>query len=328
MRIDAFASLPHLQDHVAAVWCALPDERRGTFWAPSRGLLARAAERGIEGMRGLPRAGDAPIIVANYTDLTECGGDRPTIYVQHGAGQTYSTAPDHESYAGGRFRDRVTLFLEPNETTAALEHARYPEATVRVVGSPYLDTLPAAEKHDDPPVVAFAWHFDLGLRDTPEARSAWPHFRYAVRDLAQSGTYKLLGHGHPRMLPSLRPFYDQWGIEVVPDLADVCRRADLLCVDNSSAGPMFAAATGNPLLWLSAPWYRNDVRHGGRFWKWPAGQEWCAEPEDLAGSVKTALLDFSTAPNARANMVDSVWPRHTRGQAARLAREAIMETFG
>ena len=119
--IDAFASLDHLYDHAAAVWRALPDDERGTFYVASRALAARARADGIEARRDLPREPGPPLLVANYLDLTESHSSRAIVYLQHGAGQTYTGVERNESYAGGRWRHRVVLFLEPHERTAELE---------------------------------------------------------------------------------------------------------------------------------------------------------------------------------------------------------------
>lgn len=327
VTVDAFASQPHLYDHVVAAWRAIPPERRGTLWCPSRRLLARAELDGLAARRGMPQ-GDGPILVANHTDLVDTGPTRPVVYLQHGAGQTYLDAPGHESYAGGRWRQRVALFLEPHERTAAIERLAYVDSVVRVVGSPYLDELAAiaeaAPARSGPPVVALAWHFDLHL--VPETRWAFDHFRVGLAALAGRDDLVVLGHGHPRAMPRLEPHYRTAGIEVVHDLAEVVARADVLACDNTSAGPLFAAATGRPVVWLNAPHYRRDVRHGGRFWDWPEGQVSCSAPSLLADAILAALDDGPEAARSRRRMVDGCWAPETRGRAGELVAEAVAAT--
>lgn len=260
-------------------------------------------------------------------------GERPVVglttstgtFIAEGFASHNSDHDWHPAYSGGTGRDRVAVFLTVNEMTAARERARYPDAQVVVVGSTRLDTLLATRAPRGPlprPVVAVAFHWNWN--GVPETRESWSYWRAAVRDLAASGTVEVLGHGHPRMFADLVRFYTRFGIEPVADLADVVARADLICVDNTSAGPEFAAATGRPVLWLNAPWYRRDVEHGGRFWDWPNGQVCCDEPAGLPDAVRAALDDPPSVRSARARMVDVIYPASTRGHAGRLAADAVL----
>ena len=221
-------------------------------------------------------------IVAGYPDvkLARRRGFRRIVLLQHGAGQSYGT--DHPHYAGGRGNDDVGLFLVPNEHAADRWRARYPRAAVEVVGCPKLDTLPAREP--GPPTVAVAFHFDAWV--APESRSAWQHFRDALPELA--GQVRLIGHGHPRRI-DLAAAYAAMGIEWVPDFAEVCRRADLLVFDNTSAGFEFAA-TGRPVVVLNAPWYRRSAQHGLRFWEAATVGLQADRPGMLAETVRCSLM--------------------------------------
>ena len=182
-----------------------------------------------------------------------------------------------------------SLFLHPNETSAARDRAAYPDARVEVVGCPKLDTLPAREPGPGP-VIAVAFHWDGAM---PELRWAWPRFRHAIVRLA--ARYTVIGHGHPRAMADLAPWYRRAGIEVVPDFADVCRRADLLVFDNSSVGFEFAA-TGRPVVLLDPYHYRRGVHHGLRFWDAVPGlvcQDRAGVPDtvSLTAVVERALED-------------------------------------
>lgn len=317
--IDAYASYAHLVDHLAPIWQALDDAQRGTFYVGARRLLAYCAAIGIDAVPGSPppRPPD-PVLVANHHDLDHLAPGRAGIFVEHGAGQHYADVPVHPSYSGGERRAKVQLFLALNGATAARDAKASPLAQVVVVGSPRLDALGSAPRpRRERPVVALCWHWDCNL--VPETRWAWPHYRRAAAAL--TAQFTVLGHGHPRVWPRLERDYQALGIEPVASFAEVVRRADVVVVDNTSAGPE-AAACGLPVVWANAPWYRRAVTHGGRFWTWPRGQVTCDEPDELAGAVVEALGDEHHVVRAREGMVDSIYPRWTRGQAAALAAAA------
>jgi len=59
--------------------------------------------------------------------------------------------------------------------------------------------------------------------------------------------YEVIGHAHPRALLKVAHYYRAARVEVVPDFAEVCRRADLYICDNSSSMFEFAA-TGRPVV--------------------------------------------------------------------------------
>lgn len=322
--VDAYASHAHLVAHIAPIWRALPEETRGTFFVAHRWLLSEAARHGVDATFGEVHGAGLPVLVANRHDLTQCPR-RVGVFVEHGAGQTYpGDFPHHPSYSGGSQRDRVGLFLTLNATTAARELSRYPDARVEVIGSPRLDDLalcgrrPADRIHlpgSRRPVVAFAWHWNCPL--VPETRETFTYWRHAVRDLAASGEWEVLGHGHPRWFPELRILYEKMGVEPVADFADVVARVDVVAFDNSSVG-YEACALGIPVLALNHPRYRRDVHHGLRFWDAVPGPQ-CDEP---------ARLDFALhetrSAHVRSGLIDSIYPPETRGCAARLGADAIV----
>lgn len=327
--IDAYASQPHLVDHLAPIWQALPPTERGTFWISGRHLAPETQARyHFPTQWGHPTPNtQTTTMVANANDLQHIPLPRRAIFVEHGAGQWYRDIDGHVAYSGGKGRERVELFLTLNPTTAAREEVATPKARVVIVGSPRLDRL-ARRAHQrtwirSRPVVALCWHWDCRL--VPETRSAWPYYREAVRRLAATGRVEVLGHGHPRAFPKLAGEYTKLGIEPVERFDDVVGRADLVVVDNTSAGPE-AAACGIPVLWVNAPEYRGEVWHGGRFWDWPRGQVTCADPEQFGRAVGEALAMAYESHTARSRerMVAEVYPRWTRGRAARLAVAAIM----
>lgn len=318
MRVDALVSESHLADHLLPVWDALPADRRGDLHGPKR----VAVHAGRPMAPNHPKGIGPPVLVAGYADVLRARSRR-TILLEHGAGQTYGDA--NECYSGGRGRESVALFLCPNETVAARNAAAYPAAHVAVVGCPKLDPWHRDQrsKVHGASIVALAWHWQCDV--APESRTAWPHYRAAMPTLirwAGENGVTLLGHAHPRAWFAMRKEYDRLGIEPVERFADVLDRADLLVVDNSSVGPEFASI-GWPVVWLSAPWYRRAVHHGGRFWDWPAGQVHVEQPDDLITGVERALADPPAVRRCRRAMVREVYT-YADGRAAERAAAAIV----
>ena len=158
----------------------------------------------------------------------------------------------------------------------------------------------------------------------PELRWAWPRFRHAIVRLAAK--YTVIGHGHPRAMADLAPWYQRAGIEVVPDFADVCRRADLLVFDNSSVGFEFAS-TGRPVVVLEPYHYRRGVHHGLRFWDAVPGlvcQDRAGVPDavSLTTVVERALEDPPEAQEAREHALELVYA-HRSGAAERAAKVLV-----
>lgn len=325
MTIDALASERHFAEHLAPVWHALPDVLRGRFLVGDPALVAEVARLGIDAAPATTVTG--PLLVASYGDLRRgrrLGATR-FGYLEHGAGQSYAGDPrtaDHPSYAGGRDHDDVALFLVPSEAVADRWRSAYPRARVEVVGSPRVEALPAREPAGDSTVIAVTSHFRCGI--SPETRPAFDHHRHAVAALAR--THTLIGHGHPRDHERLAVAWRRMRMEPVPRFDDVCRRADLLIGDNTSALFEFAA-TGRPVVVLDAPWYRRDVRHGLRFWDAADVGVRVGRPEDLAGAVTTALADPPERRAERERVVAAVYARPSGGAAA-AAADAIAAVLG
>jgi UDP-N-acetylglucosamine:LPS N-acetylglucosamine transferase len=181
-----------------------------------------------------------------------------------------------------------------------------------VVGSPRLDELPA-RKWDGVTTVAVSFHWDC--RVAQESASAFPDFKDS---LAQLGRWRVIGHGHPRAMAQLRPFYEAQGIEVVEDFDEVCRRADLYVCDNSSTLFEFAS-TGRPVVVLNAGLYRKSVHHGLRFWDAANVGIQVDDPSMLGLAAEYALSDPSAQREAREHSLSIAYTYRT-GAAARAAR--------
>jgi hypothetical protein len=322
--IDVLASEAHFVDHLAAVFGALPPEARGSFMTSSAPTAARISELGYTSTP-LGDSGN-PVLVASFGDMkrAQARSRQQIAIMEHGAGQSYGGRRfNHGSYAGGVGRGAAGVFLHPGPHPAARDRAVYPKARVEIVGSPHLDTLP---KREGPPgrVVAFTFHFNAPA--CPESRTAWPAFFPALVKLV--GRYELLGHGHPRSWDMGRPGkrlvdrYREFGIEPVRDFGEVCRRADLLIADNTSA--MFAfAATGRPVVVLNPPWYDRRVNHGLRFWEASGVGVNCNDPNDLGACIEEALADSPGRQAAREAALDLVYAYRTG--ASRRAADVLMD---
>jgi hypothetical protein len=272
--IDLLSSAPHYRAHLLPIWDALPAEIRGQRFNVDGGTRHRWP---------IP---DEPthVLVASHGDLkrAQLVGCRRIALAEHGIGQSYGNG--HPCYPGGRDRGAVSLFLSPNETAAGMDRAAYPAARVEVIGDPGLDALPALS--GPPGVVAISFHWDC--RVAPETRSAFPHYRSAIADLAKVGP--LIGHAHPRAAGEMARFYRRIGVEFVPTFDEVCRRASVFVADNTSCLFEFAS-TGRPAVVLNCPLYRREVSFGLRFWAASGVGRNVDEPGELVEAVQRSLSE-------------------------------------
>jgi hypothetical protein len=269
-----------------------------------------------------------PALVASYGDLKKARrlGYRRFAFIEHGIGQSYAgdrRSAGHGSYAGGGDRDDVELFLVPNDRSGARWRAAYPSAVVAVIGSPRLDTLPRRQISplEQEPVVALSFHWECRL--TQETRSALSAYLQAIPALAER--FHVIGHGHHRGMANLQRYYRRARIEVVPDFADVCRRADVYVCDNSSTLYEFAA-TGRPVVVMNAPWYRRSVDHGLRFWEAAEVGVNVWTRDALPDAIDLALADPPEVRDARERAL-SIAYAHRSGAAERAA-DAIAAWLG
>lgn len=327
--IHAYASLPHYAEHIDAVWRHLPADLAGVRYSP----VGRAWPGWVPAGRGRPPKGD-PILVAGFADALVMK-PRPVVLLEHGAGQSYHGDPrsaSSGSYAGGDGLEHAALFLCPSETVAGRWRARYPSTPAAVVGCPKLDPWHAGDRgphrahRPRTPSVAVTFHWDCPL--VPETRSSWTYYADALPKLATALAIaggEVLGHAHPRLWGAVeRAYRAAGGIDLVPDLADVLDRADLLVADNTSALYEFAS-TGRPVLVLNHPGYRRDVEHGLRFWSHVPGHM-IDRPDELLLGVRRALED---APEDRALRERAVAHAYafTDGRAGERAATAIERTI-
>jgi len=321
--VDFLAWAPHFLDHLLPVFQALPDERRGTFYV-SPALLPYAKARGVDAKRFTATGGDNITVVSAYGDLGRAlrmGQSRRLVLMEHGAGFTF--LQPNSSYAGwGELRSRISLFLSTNEQVYRANKAKYPNTPNVICGCPKLDKWDKAREHPrtrtNPPTVAISFHWDCQV--VQEARSAFPFYRGALREMAKK--YRLIGHAHPRIWGRIARTYREFGIEAVRSFDEVMERADLYVNDCSSTLYEFAYLD-RPVVVLNCPWYRKNVHHGLRFWKHSDVGVNCERIGDLLPSVAQALADPPEQQEKRRRAVDYVYP--VRGNAAEVAAEAICQ---
>jgi hypothetical protein len=328
MRVSAYCSHRHYADHLLPVLAGLPEPMRGGLYCATDELAQELRLRGDRGWilgpreaRLSPMPPGEPVLVAGFRDVRLVRG-RPVALIEHGAGQRYEGVRDG-SYAGGRGRDRVSLFLCPNEDVANVNRQAYPQARSVTVGSPRLDVLWKARteyrQHRDGSRVAVSFHWPCGL--VPEAGSGWDAFRVDVTGLAARGDWQILGHGHPRHWSRMSKWWAKIGVERVAEWLSVVRRADVYVCDNSST--MFeACALGLPVVVLNPPEYRRHVEHGLRFWRHAAMGPQVSPGESLSAAVRLAPA-FVEGRREAAQAAYAVLPDGS-GEATARAVEAVL----
>ena len=276
-KINAYAAWSHYADHIAPIWDRLDNEHKGQFVVPSQTIKNHLANWGIEatlsrsnGQTALALRNNEPMIVAGYSDLVKMS-KRPIVFVEHGAGQTYvrEDGSIHGGYSGGRNRNKVGLFICPNNEVAKRNLDAYPSSSVAVVGSPRLDDLflnRRVKKGFKTPTIGVSFHWDCQI--APESGSAFGEFSDQMKDFLHYSRvcgYDVVGHGHPKAWNYLFPYWLDQKVDVVKEWDQVVKRIDVLFIDNSSI--IFeAAALDIPVVLMESAKWRKGVSHGLRFW--------------------------------------------------------------
>lgn len=311
--LDCYASERHYVDHIAPVWLGLPKSLRGAFLTRRPEILEHAASLGITAEIGLP--GDNLTLVASYGDYRKTQG--PVIYMEHGIGHSYSN--DHPSYAGGRGKERVELFLCQHQLTADKNKKAYPDSKSVVIGTPKMDFI--KKRGIKGRTVAISFHWDCKV--APESRSAFHHYKSGLIALSRAKDIELIAHAHPKVTwnQSLQRHYKNLGLEYVDSFDEVLDRADLYVIDNSSSAYEFAAA-GRPVIHMNAPWYRKDVSHGIRFWDLLPGPT-VDNPKQLLPAIRKIFEDPGRYEDRRAKAVMALYPH--LGKSTPKAIQAIKD---
>ena len=287
----------------------------------ARHLQPVADVLGLPVLRRIPK-GPPPshVVIAGASDLDKLRRTSRVALAAHGAEQTY-LGLDHRSWAGGRHRDKVSLFICPRQEVCDLNLARYPDAQAAAVGCPALDCH-VDRAAPTSPLVVFTFHPSYAVaQQIPELRSAFDHYRSAIPETVEalrSEGVDVVGHWHPRS-PGTRNFWRSIGVQAVEDWNALLGRLTVLVADNTSALPE-AMAVGASAVFLNTPDYRRNVEHCGRFWSWPRGGFSCDDPADLTATVLRAM--GGPPPEAQAVARSIYGPL---GGAAERAAAAIRE---
>lgn len=172
------------------------------------------------------------------------------------------------------------------------------------------------------PIVAISFHWDCAL--VPETRSAWRYYDPHLPRLVRDPRFRVVGHGHPRLWPTIKRRWAELGVDQWPDVDRVLSESDVVVADNTSL-LYEACALGIPTVCLNIPSYRRDVEHGGRFWSSPPGPQ-VDHPSELADAIACALTDPPAHRAIRARAVEWAYSS-VDGHASERAAAAIMEAL-
>lgn len=311
-QIAADAPLPlHVAPHL------LPEIE--DLVAPYRPFTARIRSRPVAPL----------VVVASYSDYV-AQRTLPTVYLEHGCGQTYAAAPNgfqSGSYAGGPGKERAVAFACPNDHVAALNRATYPNAKIRVTGRPLFDDLLQIPAATGAPTVVMAFHWAVRhAHFPPEMGSAWsdyaPHLTSIATDLAAQNV-RLVVHSHPRARAVVEPDAASAGVTYEPDYRTAFGMAYVWAADNSTS--MYdAAALDIPTLVLHASQYDESRDYPPRF-----GPNAILPgpivptPDALVPAVLSMLADPHASDHYRLAVQDHLYPHI--GQSAHLTATFIRE---
>lgn len=327
MTIDAYASQRHYIEHLAPIWNALPENRKGRFVIPA-GMEDTAGQKLRPGWEKIHKgtedtAGQAgTILTCSYGDMVHAWRIQPNrrfILTEHGIGCTFGTA----AYADGHGRRSLAgMFLMPNEYTAAISRIAQPGIPAAVIGLPKLDRwageFERQHQMPDKPTIGLAFHWGDRRTKPAEAGSAWEHYARILQDLA--ARFTIIGHGHPLVLGARADIYRAAGIEVVHSWHDVMERSDILINDTGSAAYEFLV-TGKPVILLNAPWFRKSKKWGLRFWDYSNIGIQVDMPSQLIKAIEITISHPDAYRPQRTQAMTDLFPN--LGQAAETAAREI-----
>ncbi|MFA5050973.1 MAG: CDP-glycerol glycerophosphotransferase family protein [Patescibacteria group bacterium] len=209
------------------------------------------------------------------------------IFCEHGVGMYYNN--EHPSYAGSKeHRENVVLRLSPNKMHSDKEKETL-NCPIEIIGVPKLDKY-ADKKYrvirKYRPTIAISFHWDCLV--CQETRSSFKYFEKVLPLLKKN--FEIIGHGHPRIIDKIAPYYKKYGIKFTRDFETVLSKADVYICDNSSTIYEWGI-TRKPIVLLNPPFYRREIEHKGnpRFWKHSDIAPLCDKPEDLERCIWDAV---------------------------------------
>ena len=227
--------------------------------------------------------------------------------------------PDNPSYAGGMgLRRYVAKFFAPNWDVWKKTEAAFPGAYQAIVGTPKLDNWMhyGPIKATKPHTIGISFHWD-GKDVKPEAGNAFHYYKESLKELGKH--YHVLGHGHPRIIDELAPYWQECGFEIVRRFEDVMERVEVYVNDCSSTLYEFLV-TGRPVIILNTPEFNRKVHYGIRFWDYTNIGPWVNRPEELLPTIQL-MLNHDEYKAERALARDTLYPY--LGHSAELAAKEI-----
>ncbi len=303
--------------HLIPIYKAMPKTARGLFHVPTP-LHTWLKNQGIEPCHLNTNKGTGPLVTAGICDI-ETATRRPIIYVEHGVGMQYANICFAHLPGGHDARDRVNLFLSPSYRCGKIDQEAHPWAQVSIVGCPKMDKYFVTPNVPKPPTtdyISFSTHWDWPL--IPETRSAWPEYRWALKEAARS--YKILGHAHPRWGDKI--YEDFKGIGLIPcrEPNEIFEKSMLHICDNSSLLYEFNLLN-RPSVVINSKHYRKNVQHGLRFWDHIPG---CmTENLSLVELIASSLAQKEETEKHRKAIADLTYVNH--GTATQAAVSALLE---
>jgi len=315
-KIDFVAWEEHFIDHLLPLFLALPTNKRGTFYTTQEAIdnyySIKEVEiekenfhivKDIQYIASAVNKGHKHRLIVIPTLLRRRvldRLDRKLVSVEHGTGQRFNE--EEKNYSS---LPNLYMAFVPNKYTYNIMLRRYPHVKCYIVGSPIFDQWADIQNkiNTENPTIAISFHFDRNL--CSETKSAFEHQKDIIPILQSQTNWNIIGHGHPRMMETLEPYYQKYDIPIEYSFDKVIKKADLYICDNSSTMYYFAAI-GKPVIVLNAPWYRRNVKHGMRFWEYSEVGINCNNPSEIIECVEKALEDTPEQQQKREKAVKGV----------------------
>ncbi len=291
-RIDFIMTETHWLDHGLPIYYAIPVEYRGRiFTTPELKNNKRIDGEVITINRTTdmkPYGNDRLTVVMSYTDnKIAIANNRAVVFCEHGIGYSFNNG--HQSYCGSRKgRENVLAFLCQNEYVFNKNKEAFPNKLSMITGIPKMDKYVGREYpiNRENPTVCISFHWDATVH--PMTRSAYRFYLTELENLKKH--FKVIGHGHPRILPKLEKVYERYDIETVWDFDEVLERADVY-INDSSSTPYEFMFLDKPAILLNCQYYDKALSINSRFWEYADAAVQVDSKVELIDAVKLAAED-------------------------------------
>ena len=314
MKLDFYASQPHYLDHMKPIWDNLNSKFKGKF------IITENIEEYAKLLKlnyCIEEPREVITLVSSYGDYKNT--KKEVIFMEHGIGFTFSN--NHPSYAGGKGKDRVVLFLNQHTITQIKNQKAYPLSKQEIIGVPktdqYINLIPVPK---DKPTICLSFHWNCKV--SPETTSAFSHYASVIPKLNKNKEFNLVFHGHPHDNKKWEKYCTKNNIKRIKTFDEVIKTADVYVADATSTSYEFAV-TGKPVIILNAPWYRKNIHHGIRFWDYIPGPQ-VDDPKRLELMMLRAVRNPRQWDYIREPVIDKLYPYF--GESAKRAA-TVIENF-